>query len=125
MRLNTPVRKVSIEDNRVLGVATDDGFVEAGRVVCAVDAVVARQLIPDLPEAMQKALGTCKYSSTYYYQFGLDKPLVEQTDTPFYVVMMPAGEKTVLDFASLGSNSRDKPVVIAPTRGWEDKNSPP
>ncbi|BCI90112.1 hypothetical protein NIIDMKKI_53180 [Mycobacterium kansasii] len=121
VRLNTPVTKVVIEDSRVLGVETQDGFVESQRVVCAVDAVVARQLIPDLPEAMHNALATCKYSSTYYYQFGLDKPLVEQQDTPFYVVMIPAGEQTVLDFASLGSNSRDKPVVIVPTRGWEDE----
>ncbi len=121
VRLNTPVNRVVIKDKKVLGVETKDGFVEAERVVCAVDAVLARQLIPDLPEAMQRALETCKYSSTYYYQFGLDKPLVEKKDTPFYVVMMPASEKTILDFASLGSNSKDKPVVIVPTRGWEDE----
>ena len=112
VRLNTPVSKVVINDNKVVGVETKDGFVEADQVICAVDAVLARQLIPDLPEAMQRALETCKYSSTYYYQFGLEKPLVENTDTPFYVVMIPASEQTVLDFASLGHPSKDKPIVI-------------
>jgi protoporphyrinogen oxidase len=121
VRLNTPVNKVVIKDNKVVGVETKDGFIEAERVICAVDAVLARQLMPDLPVAMQRALETCKYSSTYYYQFGLKQPLIEKTDTPFYVVMIPASEKTILDFASLGSNSREKPVVIVPTRGWEDE----
>ncbi len=121
IRLNTPVNKVVINDNKVVGVETKDGFVEADQVICAVDAVLARQLIPDLPEAMRRALETCRYSSTYYYQFGLEKPLVETTDTPFYLVMIPASEQTVLDFASLGHPSKDKPVVIVPTRGWEDE----
>ncbi|MFZ1178171.1 MAG: FAD-dependent oxidoreductase, partial [Mycobacterium sp.] len=74
-----------------------------------------------LPESMRRSLETCKYSSTYYYQFGLEKPLVENTDTPFYLVMIPASEQTILDFASLGHPSNDKPIVIAPTRGWEDE----
>jgi monoamine oxidase len=34
--------------------------------------------------------------------------------------MIPPGADTVLDFVSLGSYSEEKPVVIAPTRGWED-----
>ncbi len=121
VRLNTPVTKVVINDNKVVGVETKDGFVEADQVICAVDAVLARQLIPDLPGAMKRALETCRYSSTYYYQFGLEKPLVENADTHFYVVMIPASEQTVLDFASLGHYSKDKPIVIVATRGWEDE----
>ncbi len=121
IRLNTPVNKVVINDNKVVGVETKDGFVPADQVICAVDAVLAGQLVPDLPESMRRSLETCKYSSTYYYQFGLEKPLVENTDTPFYLVMIPASEQTILDFASLGHPSNDKPIVIAPTRGWEDE----
>ncbi len=121
IRLNTPVNKVVISDNKVVGVETKDGLVEADQVICAVDAVLARQLIPDLPESMRRPLETCKYSSTYYYQFGLETPLVETTDTPFYLVMIPASEQTVVDFVSLGHPSKDKPIVIAPTRGWEDE----
>ena len=121
VRLNTPVKKVVIKDGKVVGVETRDGFVEADQVICGVDAVNALQLIPGLPEAMRKPLETCKYSSTYYYQFGLAKPLLKKGEPPFHIIMMPASEKTILDFASLGSISDEKPVVIMPTRGWEDE----
>jgi len=121
VHLNTPVKKVVIQHGKVVGVETKDGFVEADQVICAVDAVLARQLIPDLPESMRKPLETCKYSSTYYYQFGLEKPIVDPKDTPMYVVVMPPSTDTVLDFMSLGSSSTEKPVVIMPTRGWEDE----
>ena len=114
VRLNTPVKKVVIKDGKVIGVETGEGFVEADQVICGVDAVNALQLIPDLPEAMRKPLETCKYSSTYYYQFGLEKPLLKKGEPPFHIIMMPASEKTILDFASLGSISDEKPVVIMP-----------
>jgi protoporphyrinogen/coproporphyrinogen III oxidase len=119
--LNTPVKKVVIKDNKVVGVETSEGFVEADQVICAVDAVLARQLIPDLPEAMRKPLETCEYSSTYNYQFGLEKPLVDASQTPFYVIAIPASENTILDMASLGNPSVEKPVAIMMTRGWEDE----
>jgi oxygen-dependent protoporphyrinogen oxidase len=121
VHLNTPVIKVVIKDDKVVGVETKDGFMEADQVICAVDAVIARLVIPDLPEAMRKPLEICEYSSTYYYQFGLEKPIVDPKDTPMYVVTMPPDENTILDFMSLGSNSKEKPVVIIPTRGWEDE----
>jgi monoamine oxidase len=120
VRLNTPVKKVVIKDNKIVGVETPNGFVAADQVICAVDAVLARQLIPDLPETMRKPLETCKYSSTYYYQFALEKPFVDPKDTPMFVVSMPPSTDTVIDFLSLGSASAEKPVVIIPTRGWED-----
>jgi protoporphyrinogen oxidase len=121
VHLNTPVKKVVLKDNKVVGVETKDGFVEADQVICGVDAVLARQLIPDLPETMRKPLETCQYSSTYNYQFGLAKPLVDARQTPFYVIAIPASEKTILDMTSLGNPSEEKPVAIAMTRGWEDE----
>ena len=121
VRLNTPVKKVVIKDNKVVGVETKDGFVEADQVICGLDAVLTRHIIPDLPEAMRKPLETCEYSSTYNYQFGLEKPLIDASQTPFYVIVIPASEKTVLDMASLGNPSVEKPVAIAMTRGWEDE----
>jgi protoporphyrinogen/coproporphyrinogen III oxidase len=121
VKLNTPVKKVVIKNGKVAGVETKDGFVEADQVICAVDAVLARQLIPDLPETMRKPLETCNYSSTYYYQFGLEKPIVEPKESPMYVITTPPDEDTIIDFLSLGSNSKEKPVVIIPTRGWEDE----
>lgn len=121
VRLNTPVKKVVIKDGKVAGVETSEGFVEADQVICAVDALLARQIIPDLPETMRQPLETCKYSSTYYYQFGLEKPLIDPKDTPMYVVVMPPNIDTVIDFMSLASHSVEKPVLIIPTRGWEDE----
>jgi protoporphyrinogen oxidase len=120
VRLSTPVKKVVIEDNKVIGVETAAGFVEADQVICAVDAVLARQLIPDLPEAMRKPLETCKYSSTYYYQFGLEKHFLPG-DIDFFVLMIPASEDTILGWAAKGSRVGEKPVMIFATRGWEDE----
>ncbi len=120
VHLNTPVKQVMLRDGKVVGVETKDGFVEADQVICGLDAVLTRQIIPDLPEAMRKPLETCQYSSTYNYQFGLAKPLVDVRQTPFFLIVIPASEKTVLDMASLGNPSEEKPVAIAMTRGWED-----
>ncbi len=121
VHLNTPVKKVVLMNNKVVGVETKEGFVEADQVICGLDAVVTRQVIPDLPEGMRKPLETCQYSSTYNYQFGLAEPLVDAHQTPFYVIAIPASEKTVLDMTSLGNPSEEKPVAIAMTRGWEDE----
>ncbi len=121
VHLNTPVKRVVIQDNKVVGVETKDGFVEADQVICGLDAVLTRQIIPDLPDAMRKPLETCQYSSTYNYQFGLAKPLVNAHQTPFFVIVIPASEKTVLDMVSLGNPSEEKPVSIMMTRGWEDE----
>jgi len=83
-----------------------------------VDAVLARQLIPDLPETMRKPLETCRYSSTYYYQFGLGKHFLP-AGTDFFVLMIPADEDTILGWAAKGSRSGEKPVMIFATRGWD------
>lgn len=120
VRLSTPVKKVIIRDNKVAGVETADGFVEADQVICAVDAVLARKLIPDLPDSMKSPLEKCKYSSTYYYQFGLEKHFLPSS-TDFFVLMIPASENTILGWAAKGSRSGEKPVMIFATRGWEDE----
>jgi oxygen-dependent protoporphyrinogen oxidase len=119
VRLNTPVKKIVIKDNRVVGVETKDGFVEADKVICALDAVVARQVMPDLPEAMRKALETCKYSSTYYYQFGLERPIVGG-NTDFFVMVNTADEDAIVSWVAKGNRAGEKPVMIVATRGWED-----
>jgi protoporphyrinogen/coproporphyrinogen III oxidase len=120
VRLSTPVKRVIINNGKVVGVETKDGIIEADHVICAVDAVTARALIPDLPETIDKPLETCRYSSTYYYQFGLDKHFLP-ADTDFFVLMIPADENTILGWAAKGSRSGEKPVMIFTTRGWEDE----
>lgn len=118
--LNTPVKQVVLKDGKVIGVETRDGFIEADQVICGLDAVDLMKVVPDLPDAMRKPLETCKYSSTYYYQFGLEKPVVNKKDTPAYIVMLPPGTDSFMSYMSLGSSSVDKPVCVTPTRGWED-----
>ncbi len=119
--LNTPVKKVVLKDNKVVGVETRDGFVEADQVICGLDAVDALKVVPELPDTMRKPLETCKYSSTYYYQFGLEKPIVNRKDTPMYLVMLPPDTDSFMSYMSLGSSSQEKPVCVTPTRGWEDE----
>ena len=120
VRLSTPVNKIVIENNKVRGVETKDGFVEADYVICAVDAVLARQLIPDLPETMRKPLETCKYSSTYYHIFGLEEDVMPG-DVDATLLMIPAGANTPICWVSRGSRAHEKPMMICATRGWEDE----
>jgi protoporphyrinogen/coproporphyrinogen III oxidase len=56
VKLNTPVLKVVIKDNQVIGVETRDGFIEADQVICGLDAFDARRIIPYLPDSMRKPL---------------------------------------------------------------------
>ena len=119
IKLSTRVKKVILEENRVVGVETDQGIIEADHVICAVDAFDALNLIPDLPDPIKVVLKKCNYSSTYYYQFGLNKHFLPAS-TDFFVLMIPANEKTVLSWAAKGSRSGEKPVMIFATRGWED-----
>lgn len=120
VRVDTPVERVVVADSKVVGVEVAGSLVEADQVICAVDAVTALEIMPDLPESISAPLRTCRYSSTYYYQFGLETPLDLPQDTPWFVVMTTASQPGVLNFASLGSQDREHPVVIAATRGWED-----
>ncbi len=120
IKLSTRVERVLLEDNKVVGVETEKGIIAAGYVICAVDAVDAINLIPDLPDPIKSTLKKCNYSSTYYYQFGLDKHFLPAS-TDFFVLMIPANEITILSWAAKGSRSGKKAVMIFATRGWEDE----
>ena len=93
VRLSTPVHKVVIEQKAVRGVETQEGFIEADHVICATDAVSARQIIPDLPDTMRKPLETCKYSFTFLHQFGLERKLI--TDRTG-MLMLPRGTSSLI-----------------------------
>jgi protoporphyrinogen/coproporphyrinogen III oxidase len=121
VQLNTPVKKVVLKDNKVIGIETRDGFIEADQVIIGLDAFDVRKVVPDLPDSISKPLETCQYSSTYYYQFGLEKPIVRRKDTPMYLVMLPPDVDSFMSYMSLGYPSEDKTVCVTPTRGWEDE----
>jgi protoporphyrinogen/coproporphyrinogen III oxidase len=84
--LSTPVQKIVIEDKKVKGVETKDGFLEADQVICATDAFIAQKIMPNLPDTIHKPLETCKYSSTFMYEFSLDKKI---TPKHYFVTMLP------------------------------------
>ncbi len=120
VRLGTPVRRVVLRDGRAVGVETEQGFLPADHVICALDAVAAREVIPDLPPAIREPLSTCRYSSTWYYQFGIERHFLPD-DADFHVLMLPASAPTLLSFVAKGSRPGEKAVMIAATRGWEDE----
>lgn len=124
VRLSTPVTRVVLEGNRVTGVETPEGFIEADQVICTTDAVLTRQLIPDLPDTIRKPLETCGYSSSYNYIFGLAKRV-----TPQYlaVTMIPGSEQSILStiFELAGTGGmKTAPegagLLYCFTGGWHD-----
>ncbi|MDD3719504.1 MAG: NAD(P)/FAD-dependent oxidoreductase [Actinomycetota bacterium] len=124
VRLSTPVTRVVIEDRKVKGVETEGGFIEAGQVICATDAVLARQLIPDLPDTMRKPLETCEYSSSYNYIFALEKKI---TPEYFVATLIPGSERSILTtiFEIAGGGMKTAPegagLMYAFTAGWHDR----
>lgn len=124
VRLSAPVTKVVIENKRVKGVETREGFIEADQVICATDAVLARQLIPDLPDTMRKPLETCGYSSTYNYIFALEKKI---TPRDFVATFIPGSERSILTavFETAGGAMKTAPegagLMYCFTAGWYDE----
>ncbi|MEN6473565.1 MAG: NAD(P)/FAD-dependent oxidoreductase [Syntrophaceae bacterium] len=76
IRLNTPIKKVVIENHAVRGVETQEGFIPADHVICATTASMARKLMPDLPDGMRKPLETVRYSQTVHVMLALKNRLL-------------------------------------------------
>lgn len=124
VRFSTPVKKVVIVNGAITGVETNDGFIEADEVICATDAVVACQIMPDLPPAIRKPLETCEYSTTYNYVFGLKKKVVPDHYMSF---MIAKSEDSILSaiydenskaFGTRGPEGAGMMRVF--TAGWKD-----
>lgn len=123
VKLNSPVTKVIVEDGAVKGVETPEGFVGCDEVICATDAVLTRQLIPDLPEVMDKALSACKYSKTYHYAFALPKLLVPEH---FLALFIPKQEDSILttvfeEETLFHSGPKGAGLMHTFTAGWHDE----
>jgi protoporphyrinogen/coproporphyrinogen III oxidase len=114
VRLDTPVNRIVIKDSKVTGVETNEGFIEADHVICAVDAEVARAIMPDLPETIRKPLEKCTYSSTFGYHIVADQPI--KVDPNLLAVMIPQEEKTILSTIFYAPGKL--PKLTAFTRGW-------
>lgn len=123
VRLSTSVTKVVIENQRVRGVETPEGLMEADQVICATDAVVARRIMPDLPETVSKPPETSRYSSTYSYIFGLEKKI---TSEYLVATFIPGSQRTILSaiFEVAGGPMKTAPegagLMYCFTAGWHN-----
>ena len=72
IRASTPVRSILVADGTVSGVVVDGATIEADAVICAVPGTKVPDLIPDLPAAARRALGTVSYSTGCRVVIGLD-----------------------------------------------------
>ena len=122
-RLNTPVTKIVIEEGRVKGVETAEGFMPADEVILATDAEDALKVAPDLPAAMADALATCKYSASWNYIIGVEKGV---TPPDFLAVFIPGSENSILttifdENGCLKNNPEGSSVLHAFTAGWHDE----
>lgn len=115
VKFNTPIKKIVIKDNKVVGVEAEDGFIEADHVICAVDAQIARKIIPDAPAHIKSTLEKCTYSSSFDCQFIVKKKL----DIPPNVqaIMIPQNDETILSTIFVGRN-KDYTNIVGFTRGW-------
>lgn len=125
VRLSTPVTKVVLENDEVLGVETADGFIEADQVICTADAVLTREIIPDLPDSIRMPLETCGYSSSYCYVFATEKRV-----TPEYlgVTLIPRNANSILttifELASTGGMKTAPDgagLLYCFTAGWREE----
>lgn len=76
VKLSTPVREIVVDNKKVKGVKTEEGFLDADHVICATTASEARRLIPRLPDTMRGPLETVRYSSTTHFLFALEKKIL-------------------------------------------------
>jgi len=124
VRLSTPVNKIVIENKVVKGVETPSGFIEADQIICATDAVITRQIIPDLPDSMKNPLETCKYSSTFNYIFAIENRIVPDD---FLSLFIPGSQNSIITsiFDENASYRQHGPsgtgLMHAFTAGWHDQ----
>lgn len=89
VRLNTPVRRIVLENGRAKGVETDAGMEEADAVICATTASTALRLTPGLPDALRIPLEKVTYSSCVHFIFALRNRLLPKD---WYGVTIPRAE---------------------------------
>jgi protoporphyrinogen/coproporphyrinogen III oxidase len=76
VRLSVPVQRVVLENNRVKGVETRDGFIDADTVICATTATAARSLIPDLPGSLCFILDKVQYRPCCHVALAYDRRVI-------------------------------------------------
>ncbi len=100
VRLNTPVDRIVIEGGKVKGVEAKGEFIAADKVICAVTATKALELMPDLPETLAGSLRKAIYSECCHVIFGLNKRVLPED---WFAVA--ASRKYGLSMAGMTDNS--------------------
>ena len=111
VKLNTPVRRIILENGRAKGVELDSGVEEADAVICATTASAALKLTPGLPDALRLPLEKVTYSSCVHFIFALRNRLLPKD---WYGVTIPRSEGTINGGFS---DAAGKSEYFAPTGG--------
>ena len=72
-RVAAPVSRIVVADGKATGVVAGSETIEADVVICAVPGTKVTDLVPELPAAVRKALGTVSYSTGCRVVIGLDR----------------------------------------------------
>ncbi len=112
IELNTPVKKIVIENNTVKGVETDHGFIAADRVICAAPASKVLKIIPDLPASISGPLGKVTYSACCHAMYAMDKKIFPKG---WYAAALP--RKTGSPMAGFADNSIKSKFYAPPGAG--------
>jgi protoporphyrinogen oxidase len=112
VRLSTPARRIVLENKRVKGVETEDGFLDADAVICTTTATRALEIIPDLPESLRLPLQKVRYSACCHVMFGLEKRLLPDG---WYAVGLP--RRAGSPMAGFTDNSIKSPLYAPPGAG--------
>ena len=134
VQLNTPVAEILIEGDAIKGVRLVSGeVIESDKVICCTDAVDALALMPNLPQVMRDALGTCTYCKTWHYVFYSPKKLFpdgymatfipESEDSIITTIFAAAPERAegVADEDVTHDFSGNATVAHTFTAGWHDE----
>jgi protoporphyrinogen oxidase len=100
IRLSTPVDRIVIENGKVKGVEAKGEFIAADKVICAVTATKALELMPDLPDTLAGSLKKAIYSECCHVMFGLNKRILPED---WFAVA--ASRKYGLSMAGMTDNS--------------------
>ncbi len=78
LHVNTPVKEIVLQNNKVKGIILASGeFVECDKVVYATPAPVALKIIPDLPDVMKKPIERVTLCRTIHATLFFDKKLTD------------------------------------------------
>lgn len=78
LHVDTPVKEIVVENQKVKGIITETGeFIACDKVVCATTAPAALKIIPELPDVMRKPIERVTICRTIHATLFFDKKLTD------------------------------------------------